>query len=566
MNIELALKLQKKGIMMHRIVLVVFLLQRLTLHLVYRELHWKNSLLMLIFIVLCAVLEETLSFSSAFKNIWVLRAVRMIQCTCCAIMIVFTESTTDSGTMVLALLVMFVVDLFLTFDVTDKSYALGSAAIMGIIIIIILLIRMTVHKDNEWMFMLFAAALIGVVLICEAFSFAEYIKFKDEELLSERRKFENIVEKNENILNMQYKLRNTNDQLNIQKIDLQRANKQIKEANEEMKVQEEIMRYIATSFDVTNISNKIVDSIMNVKKLGFCAVYIKENVYHNKKRNYVIKSNVSTLEEKIKQNMEEIYYQMIRTNSSEKIINDKVGEQITFLKDVNINSVYIKLLGGKKERYGLFMVGDSKLNLFDENRSFYNAIIAQYDIAISNVKIYNNMQHMARTDGLTGINNRLYFNELFDETAKKIVEEKGKLSVALFDIDKFKNVNDTYGHLAGDEVIKRIAKVTAECIDENDGFICRYGGEEFVVALPDKDIKEAEPIIQTLFEKLCSQVVTYNDNDIKLSVSVGLTSYPEFCDNTEDLLKRADWCMYYAKEHGRKQMKLDDGKLEKQIN
>ena len=174
------------------------------------------------------------------------------------------------------------------------------------------------------------------------------------------------------------------------------------------------------------------------------------------------------------------------------------------------------------------------------------------------------MQHLARTDGLTGINNRIYFNELFKETANRIKEKKGVLSVALFDIDKFKNVNDTYGHLAGDEVIKRIASVTAKHMEENEGFICRYGGEEFVVVLPDRNLSEAEPIIKELFDKLCEQVVTYNANDIKLSVSVGLTSYPEVCSDTDELLKRADWCMYYAKEHGRHQLKLDDGNIEKQ--
>ena len=209
------------------------------------------------------------------------------------------------------------------------------------------------------------------------------------------------------------------------------------------------------------------------------------------------------------------------------------------------------------------MIGDERRNLFGENMSFYNAIIAQYDIAISNAKIYNEMQHMARKDGLTGINNRIYFNELFKEAVGQMLTSKGCMSVALFDIDKFKSVNDTYGHLAGDEVIKRIASVTEQCIDKYNGFVCRYGGEEFVAALPNRKLEIAQPIIEELFEEICRQVVHYNEWDIGMSVSIGLTAYPEVCKNPDELLKRADWCMYYAKEHGRHQINVDDGSIEK---
>lgn len=565
MNIEIASKLQKRGIILHRVIFVAFLLQRITLQLVYRDLPRKNTIALISFIVICAILEELLSKFQCFNNIWAVRVIRFVQCAMCSIMIIFTESTNDSGTMVMSLLLMFVVDMFLVVDVSEKTYCYGIAVALGIVVLLALFVRMTLVGDNKWMFMFFAALLLGAVFVCEALAFSDYIKYKDNQVLDERRKFENIVEKNENILNMQNKLRNTNDQLNIQKIDLQRANKQIKEANEEMKVQEEIMRYIASSFDVPKISNQITDSIMSVKKLGFCAVYIKEGVYHNKHSHFVVKTKMGNLEDKIREQMDDIYSHMVEEGSMERIIHDNPGEQLPYLKDVNINSIYIKVLGENDDKYGLFMIGDSRRKLFDDNMSFYNAIIAQYDIAISNARIYNNMQHMARKDGLTQINNRIYFNELFKETARKIVADKGCMSVALFDIDKFKNVNDTYGHLAGDEVIKRIASVTEEHIEEhNDGFVCRYGGEEFVAVLPNRDIKEAEPIIQELFEKLCSQIVTYNEFDIPLSVSVGLTAYPEVCDNTEELLKRADWCMYYAKEHGRHQLKVDDGTIVKE--
>lgn len=564
MDIKLASKLQQKVIMTHRLVFILFVLQRITIQVVYRNLPTKNTIRLCAFVAVCAVLEELLLRFSCFGNLYVLRAIRFIQCAITTVMLIFTESTTDSGTMALGLLTLFAVDLFITFDISDKTYIFGSAAGIGVVILITTFIRMATHKDNEWMFMFFGAILISLVIVSLATLFSEYVKIKDKQLLDERRKFENIVEKNENILNMQNKLRNTNDQLNIQKLDLQRANKQIKEANEEMKAQAEIMHYIASSFDVPKISDQITDAIMNVKKLGFCSVYITENVYLNKEAAYIIKTNNDRLSEIINEHMEEIYDNMNSKHESERIIHEKLSGIFPYFKELNINSVYIKVLGIEDETYGLFMIGDSRRELFKENMSFYNAIIAQFDIAISNAKIYNNMQHMARKDGLTGINNRIYFNELFKENAEKIVSKKGCMSVALFDIDKFKNVNDTYGHLAGDEVIKRIASVTEACIDKHEGFVCRYGGEEFVAVLPDRTLDKAEPIINELFEKLCEQIVEYNENKIHLSVSVGLTAYPEVCKNTDELLKRADWCMYYAKEHGRHQLKVDDGTIDRE--
>ena len=81
---------------------------------------------------------------------------------------------------------------------------------------------------------------------------------------------------------------------------------------------------------------------------------------------------------------------MLRTNSDERIVDNESIDDMAFLKEANINSVYIKVLGDKDDKCGLFMIGDSRRELFNGNMSFYNAIIAQYNIAISNARIYNN--------------------------------------------------------------------------------------------------------------------------------------------------------------------------------
>ena len=85
-----------------------------------------------------------------------------------------------------------------------------------------------------------------------------------------------------------------------------------------------------------------------------------------------------------------------------------------------------------------------------------------------------------------------------------------------------------------------------------------------MAVLPGKKLEIAQPVIEELFEALCRQVVQYNEYEIHMSVSVGVTAYPEVCTDPEDLLKRADWCMYYAKEHGRHQINVDDGSIHRE--
>lgn len=564
MDTKSLIELQKKGILMHRLVYIIFFLSRVLLQILDKSIQVENTTYILVFLVLCAVLEEVFYHFSYFKRIFILRFIRYIQCVLASGMLCFIQGNEYSDIAVIALIIMFLIDFFLTMGVMDKGNLTAYMISVGIPILVILIGKISVSTSNQWLFLFFDVIILFLVLFFEAMAFVNYMDNIDSMIFNQRHELDSIAEQNENILQMQEKLKNTNDDLAIQKIDLQNANRQIKMANQEMVAQAEVLHYIAMSFDVSKISNQITDAIMQVKKLGFCAVYIRENVYLNKHANYVIRTDIGLLQSKIRENIAGLYVDMTAKEEKEAVFHENIKEIFPFLKEVNINSVYIKVLGLDNDTYGLFMIGDSRKNLFADNMSFYDGIIAQYDIAISNAKIYNEMQQMARKDGLTGINNRVYFTQLFKETVAQIQAEDGCMSVALFDIDKFKSVNDTYGHLAGDEVIKRIASVTEACIEQYDGFICRYGGEEFVVVLPGKKLEIAQPVIEELFEELCRQVVQYNEYEIHMSVSVGLTAYPEVCADPEDLLKRADWCMYYAKEHGRHQINVDDGSIHRE--
>lgn len=562
MDTLLMIEQQKKAIILRRIVYGLLILIRLFALIEYDEISLGNSIFLLVFLGACFVFEEVSFRFDYFNNVFFIKTARYVQCMITIGILFFWGVDNSSNISIVALFIMFLVDYFFTMSIADEQSMASYIAFIFVPIAVIMLIKMASTNISEWLYILFDIIILIFVLSYEARIFVKYVDSIERKLFLEQNKIDDIMKENQEIVSIQNKLQDVNYALNSQKNDLEMANRQIREANAEMEVQADILHYIAMSVDVSKISNQITDSIMQVKQLGFCAVYIKKDVYRNKHENYVIKTNVAQLHSKLRDNLALVYNEMLKKGESEAIYHQEVKQQLPFLKDVNIKTVYVKVLGLEEDTYGLFMLGDSRLNVFDNNMSFYDAIIAQYDIAISNAKVYSDLEYMAQKDGLTGINNRIHFTELFNNEANRVLRERSCVSVALFDIDKFKNVNDTYGHLAGDEVIKRIASVTEECIDRYDGFVCRYGGEEFVVVLPNRNIEVATPIIEELFDELCRQVVQFNEYEIHMSVSVGLTAYPEVCDTTDELLKRADWCMYYAKEHGRHQIKVDDGSIQ----
>ncbi len=149
---------------------------------------------------------------------------------------------------------------------------------------------------------------------------------------------------------------------------------------------------------------------------------------------------------------------------------------------------------------------------------------------------------LAVRDGLTGLFNRRYFNELINIETNRIKRTPAALSLLMLDIDNFKNYNDTQGHLAGDDLLKNVAKVfknSARAVD----IVCRYGGEEFVIMLPLTDKKGA----QIIAERLRVQVALY----LPVTVSIGIASFPDDDQDIIGLVGKADDALYQAKKSGK---------------
>ncbi|AYA64167.2 sensor domain-containing diguanylate cyclase [Alteromonas sp. RKMC-009] len=162
---------------------------------------------------------------------------------------------------------------------------------------------------------------------------------------------------------------------------------------------------------------------------------------------------------------------------------------------------------------------------------------------------------LANSDGLTGIANRRFFDNSLLKAIRRCARSCNTLNLVMLDVDFFKQYNDTYGHVAGDEVLKKISEVLSRVARRPDDVAARYGGEEFAVLLPCIPAEEAHSITQTLLDEIAALAIPFPESAVSdfITVSAGIASLR--CDkNTRpvELILLADKALYRAKQNGRK--------------
>ncbi|MFC1683285.1 diguanylate cyclase [Candidatus Zixiibacteriota bacterium] len=161
-------------------------------------------------------------------------------------------------------------------------------------------------------------------------------------------------------------------------------------------------------------------------------------------------------------------------------------------------------------------------------------------------------KQLSRIDGLTELYNYTFFQQLLKTEVERAMRYSHQLSLLMIDIDNFKGYNDNHGHPAGDEALKRLARVMSRAVRGCD-FIARYGGDEFVVVLPETEQSEARIIGERL--RLLVEQTTFDGDgsgqQAIITVSLGLATYPQDAQTKEDLVKRADQALYQAKAKNR---------------
>jgi diguanylate cyclase (GGDEF)-like protein len=164
--------------------------------------------------------------------------------------------------------------------------------------------------------------------------------------------------------------------------------------------------------------------------------------------------------------------------------------------------------------------------------------------------LQSKLREQAIRDSLTNLFNRRYLEETLDRELARAARESYPVCVIMMDLDHFKKINDTYGHDAGDQVLKALADTLSEETRRGD-FACRYGGEEFVIVMPNIHCNVAYERAGKLRETLNSLYVPYGIYSLTTTVSMGIACYPTNGQTRKAILRAADKAMYAAKGAGR---------------
>ncbi len=186
---------------------------------------------------------------------------------------------------------------------------------------------------------------------------------------------------------------------------------------------------------------------------------------------------------------------------------------------------------------------------FKQNKIF-EIILKELKVLMRIKWLYSETKYLAIIDGLTGLYNRRFFQQTLEREFARSKRHKTNLSLALFDIDHFKNINDNYGHQFGDKVLAEIAKIIKSSLRKTD-YVTRYGGEEIIIVLPDTNIEQSIIPIERIREKIEQTDFKYKNKTIKVTISCGLSDVTKDVNSQEEFLSRADKSLYESKRTGR---------------
>jgi len=204
----------------------------------------------------------------------------------------------------------------------------------------------------------------------------------------------------------------------------------------------------------------------------------------------------------------------------------------------------------------LYMENNLSENAFTPERlEILRSFSVQAAISIENARLFE----LATTDGMTKLYVHRYFQLLLDQEIKRSRRHSKKFSLVMMDIDNFKSFNDTYGHQLGDKVLKDVA-AAAKKTSRSEDIAARYGGEEFVMILPETDARQAVTIAERIRESVAGIEISHGDQKLHVTISLGVSTYPDHSEEKEELIHAADAALYTSKHKGKNCVSLFEKK------
>ena len=231
------------------------------------------------------------------------------------------------------------------------------------------------------------------------------------------------------------------------------------------------------------------------------------------------------------------------------------GKNLVELDELSIKNIYVHPVEYLGETIGVLCLLGSTQQIDFEQQRFFNLVMNEVDLLVTVHSLYVQNKILSLTDSLTGLFNRRYLLDILDREYARAKRYGSTFSIVLLDLDYFKNVNDTYGHQAGDYVLKEIGSYIKKTVRKSD-IIFRYGGEEILAILPETSQERAVVPFERIRKFIENNEFVYNGNVIKMTVSAGIVDTSQQSNDLNELVEYADKAMYKAKQLGRNRIEL----------
>ncbi len=224
----------------------------------------------------------------------------------------------------------------------------------------------------------------------------------------------------------------------------------------------------------------------------------------------------------------------------------KQGNDISGFKDYTVLPLAIK-----KSNVGYLVSKGVK----EIDREKFGILAQQFLFCIKRALLYRKVQEVTITDSLTHVFNRRYFTLRFNEELERSKRLNYKFAFLMLDIDHFKDCNDSYGHLVGDVILREVTLALKENMRQID-FVGRYGGEEFSIILTDTDKEQAQFAAERFRQAVASRKIRAYDENLKVTISIGISVFPDDAEDEQRLIDKADQALYRAKQAGRNRVSV----------
>ncbi len=333
---------------------------------------------------------------------------------------------------------------------------------------------------------------------------------------------------------------------------LNRRTSELEKIHAQMEMVYENSRILAGILDFDQIVEEILkigERVLDYPALGIMLIGPGNNLIY---RGRLIGGSKNSRLKAVAQDKMELPYRVVRAGDPVRVVDlSSRTDYEPLLKSARSVMMVPMVTHGKTT--GLLVAESPRRGAFeDQDERFLSVLARSAAMALENSILHRKTEELTIIDDLTGVNNYRYFAEKIKEEKRRAVRYDQALSLIMIDIDWFKKFNDNYGHEVGNRVLVGLTSVIKKCIRDVD-ILCRYGGEEFIIILPQTPEREASKIAQRIRDEV--EAAEFGGGEgiplLKVTVSIGVSSYPENRRTEEELINAVDQALYRAKGSGK---------------